>query len=68
MAWGKKRRIRNLIIVIALLAAVITFLNIFLANRLERYLKKELVQRISEATDGFYKLSYSDLSISLLSE
>ncbi len=67
MAQKKKKRIRGILIILVSLAVVVSFLNFFLANRLERYLKKELIQRTSEATDGFYLLSYDDLSINMLS-
>lgn len=38
----------------------------FFAYRLETYLKRELGRRTLEATDGFYHLTFSDLSIRLL--
>ncbi|MDL2266283.1 hypothetical protein LJC43_07880, partial [Parabacteroides sp. OttesenSCG-928-G21] len=37
-----------------------------LAERLERFLKKELAERTSLATDGFYALSFDDLSVNVL--
>lgn len=50
-----------------LLAPIVAFtLNFFLANRLEKYLKKELINRVSDATHHFYTLSYDNLSINLL--
>ena len=42
---------------------LLTILNLYLSNRLERYLKVELSQRTAEATDGFYNLTFDDLSI-----
>lgn len=52
--------------VIAILSLVVLFLvlNLFLTGRLERYLKKELIERTAKATDGFYRLSFDKLSIS----
>ncbi len=46
------------------LIAAIFLLNLHLTKRLERYLRKELIHRTSEATDGFYRLSFDNLSIS----
>lgn len=43
-----------------------SFLNWFLKNRLESFLKKTLHERVAAATDGFYDLQFSDLSIGLL--
>ncbi len=65
MESGKKKRFRKVVIIFAVLIAGIFFLNYFLASRLERYLKQELVQRVSEATDGFYTFSFDGLSINL---
>ena len=39
------------------LIAAIFLLNLHLTKRLERYLRKELIHRTAEATDGFYRLS-----------
>lgn len=64
---GRKKRFKKYILpAIALLAVVLTVLNFYLSNRLEKYLKKELSSRTAEATDGFYNLSFDDLSISFL--
>ena len=46
------------------LIAAIFLLNLHLTKRLERYLRKELIHRTAEATDGFYRLSFDNLSIS----
>ena len=67
----KKVRIFKKIAKIVLITAVsvvvlLFFLNYFLAYRLESYLRKELVGRVSDATDQFYMLSYDNLSINLL--
>lgn len=63
---GRKieRLIKSIVSSVILLSAVLFVLNMILTNRLERFLKKELVERTSKATDGFYKLSFDDLSIS----
>ena len=62
---GKKKKIiRYLSVAILLSAAALFLLNFHLTKRLERYLKKELIQRTADATDGFYRLSFDDLSIS----
>lgn len=64
---GRKKRFKKYILpAIALLAVILTVLNYYLSNRLEKYLKKELSSRTAEATDGFYNLSFDDLSISFL--
>lgn len=41
-------------------------LNLFLTYRLERFLKKELSERVAVATDGFYQLTFDKLTIGLL--
>lgn len=62
----KKKAAKFILLVIVLPVALLTVLNLYLGNRLERYLKKELSLRTAEATDGFYNLSFDDLSISFL--
>lgn len=58
---GRKieRLIKSIVSSVILLSAVLFVLNMVLTNRLERFLKKELVERTSKATDGFYKLSFN---------
>lgn len=47
------------------LIAAIFLLNLHLTKRLERYLRKELIHRTAEATDGFIGfLSITFLSVS----
>ena len=58
-----KKIIKYIFPAIGLLAVLLTVLNLYLSNRLERYLKVELSRRTAEATDGFYNLSFDDLSI-----
>lgn len=62
----KKKIVKYLFQIVAVLAVLLTGLNLFLGNRLEKYLKKELGRRMAEATDGFYNLSFDNLSIGLL--
>ena len=66
MALGKKI-LKVVLFVVILVPAIILFLNYFLAHRLEKYLKKELISRVVNATDNFYTLSYDALSIDLFS-
>lgn len=62
---GRVKKIKKYIFpAIGVLVVLLTALNFYLSNRLERYLKKELSRRTAEATDGFYNLSFEDLSIS----
>ena len=58
----KKKIVKYIFPAIGLLAVLLTILNLYLSNRLERYLKVELSQRTAEATDGFYNLIFDDLS------
>ncbi len=61
---GRKKKIAKYIFpAIGLLVVLLTVLNLYLSHRLERYLKKELSRRTAEATDGFYNLTFDDLSI-----
>lgn len=62
----KKKKIKRYILpAVVVLIAGLFFLNLHLTKKLEKYLKKELIQRTSDATDGFYNLSFDNLSISL---
>lgn len=63
---GKKKRklVRYFLPVILLLVGGLLLLNLQLTKRLEKYLKKELIVRTTDATDGFYRLSFDNLSIS----
>lgn len=62
----KIRKIKKYILpAIVLLIAGLFLLNFHLTKRLEKILKKELIQRTEDATDGFYRLSFDHLSISL---
>ena len=46
-----KKIIKYIFPAIGLLAVLLTVLNLYLSNRLERYLKVELSRRTAEATD-----------------
>lgn len=62
---GKTKKVIGYTLGIAVvLTAAIFLLNLHLTKRLERYLRKELILRTAEATDGFYTLSFDNLSIS----
>ena len=62
---GKTKKVLGYTLGIAIvLTAAIFLLNLHLTKRLERYLRKELIHRTAEATDGFYRLSFDNLSIS----
>lgn len=66
MDQKRKKTLRHIIIAVASLGILLTILNLYLTNRLERYLQTELVNRTSDATDGFYSLKFDKLSISFL--
>lgn len=62
---AKKKKVTGYTLGVAVaLAAGFFLLNLYLTKRLERYLRKELITRTAEATDGFYALSFDNLSIS----
>lgn len=52
-----------MVIAVLSLAVLFLVLNLFLTGRLERYLKRELIERTAKATDDFYCLSFDKLSI-----
>lgn len=56
---------KNLLPAIIIVIGGIVFLNYFLAYRLENYLKQEVKERVAVASDGFYSLTFEDLSINL---
>jgi len=62
----KKRRLIHIILGATIILVILFVLNYYLAKRLEIFLKKELVERTSNATNGFYTLAFDSLSISLL--
>lgn len=63
---GQKRMkiARRIGLAVLLLTACLFVLNFYLTTRLERYLKKELIERTARATDGFYTLAFDRLSVS----
>lgn len=60
----KKKSWKHTLRTLGILVAGVLLLNLFLTKRLEKYLKKELIERTADATDGFYRLSFDDLSVS----
>jgi hypothetical protein len=66
MMRKKRRKIIIIVLLVLFLPSVgIFMLNLLRTNRLERYLRRELVRRTALATDGFYKLSFDKLNINL---
>ncbi len=59
----KKKAIKTVLVTIFTIVVVGFFLNWFLTYRLEQFLRNEITDRVSKATNGFYKISFSDLSI-----
>lgn len=57
---------KNLVPALLIVTGGIIFLNYFLAYRLENYLKQEVKDRVATASDGFYSLTFDDLSINIL--
>ena len=45
--------LKHTVIAVLSLAVLFLVLNLFLTGRLERYLKRELIERTANATDGF---------------
>lgn len=64
MVQKKKKKIRHFWRDALIVAGVLFALNLFFTKKLERYLRKELVERTAKATDGFYRLGFDDLSVS----
>lgn len=60
----KSKKSRRVLIVLLILIGTALALNLILTKRLEYFLRRELSIRTSEATDGFYKLSFDKLTIS----
>ncbi len=63
MVKKNKKRRRFFIVLLILIGSALT-LNFILTKRLEFFLRRELSVRTSEATDGFYNLSFDKLTIS----
>lgn len=64
MVQQKKKKFRHFWRDAFIVAALLFGLNLFLVKKLEHYLRKELVERTTKATDGFYRLGFDDLSVS----
>lgn len=64
MTRTKKKKSRHILRDALIVAALLFALNLYLTRKLERYLRKELVERTTKATDGFYRLGFDDLSVS----
>ena len=61
---GRKKKFKYYILpAILLLVGSLFLLNLYLTKHLEQFLKKELIQRTADATDGFYTLSFDKLAI-----
>lgn len=62
----KKRNVKkNILLSIAALIVFFFTLNWFLTYRLEGFLRKELNNKVAEATDGFYQLTFDNLKVGL---
>ena len=59
-----RKILKHTVIAVLSLAVLFLVLNLFLTGRLERYLKRELIERTANATEGCYRLSFDKLSIS----
>lgn len=67
MALKKKINLKSIVLIASILLGGIFIVNWYLSNRLEAYLRDRLAQEVSDATNGFYKLSFKDLSVGLFS-
>ncbi len=62
----KRKKLVKVILSIVIVLAVIGFIvNWFLTYRLESFLRKELSERVTKATDGFYQLDFDRLKVGL---
>ena len=65
---NKKDRKKKILVSLAIILMTgVFFVNWFLTYRLEGFLRNELSAKVSEATNGFYKLSFDKLSVGLFS-
>lgn len=65
MSIIKRKGFKKIVWLAVILIGIGFLLNWYLAYRLENFLKDELSKRVTEATDGFYQLEYSDLKIGI---
>ena len=61
----KQKRFFRIFFISSILVVGIFLLNWYMTHRLESYLKKMLSEKVLEATDGLYDLSFDTLSIGL---
>lgn len=66
MAQKTKKWTGRVLLIIVLLSIGAYAFNYLRTTYLEKYLKEVLARRVSEGTDGFYQLTFNDLTISLL--
>lgn len=59
--------LRKIIAVLVVLFALLWLVNWYMTYRLEDFLKEHLNAEVQEATDNYYKCSFNDLQIGLLS-
>ena len=50
-----RKILKHTVIAVLSLAVLFLVLNLFLTGRLERYLKRELIERTANATDAFFR-------------
>ncbi len=62
----RKKRKRYIWLAIGLLVVSVLAINFFRTHWVQSFLAHKLIERTSEETDGFYKLSYEKLTISFL--
>ena len=65
MPFKSRKNLKKIILTAIILIAGGFVLNWYLVHRLENYLREELSKRVSEATNDFYQLDYSNLRIGL---
>lgn len=67
MKIKKRKFLRNTLIIVGILSVGLFAINWYLKYRLESYLKEVLSEKVADATDGFYNMTFSSLNISLFS-
>lgn len=66
MAQKSNKWTKRILLIVVLLALGVYAFNYLRTTYLEKFLKEVLARRVSQATDGFYQLTFNDLNISLL--